>query len=646
MPQSLKAGEMTTIALYRFRCRWFALMTVVGLMSHVEQAVAQASDAALEHCRETVRRPFVQNCVKTGQGDRETCRELVRPQVRECVQKAAGAAKGGEARGAGASGGKTGQTAQGSPALPFIGRARGLVEQGKFQAAVSELDQAIKLDPNFAQAFAWRGRAYNLLGLYPQALSDLNEALEIDQKNILALLNRGYVRYALKDNGGGLADLNTVTELDPSNPGAFASRALIYSDMGEQDRALTELSKSAQLGPNYAPAYGNLGFVDNKLQQYDKAIVDYTKALKISPYIANYLSGRGFAYFKLGEQNLALADLNAALGINPKSSRGLAIRGRIYLDQGKYDAAIRDFSDVLSFEPRNVVALVQRARAYELSRNLDGARADFQAALDILPAHGVAAAGRERIEAKIAAASGSRRSVADHAGVRVALVIGNSHYKAVGLLANPERDAKLIADTLGRSGFEKVHLMIDATRGGLAGALQSFAAEAANADWAVIYYAGHGLEVDGSNYVVPVDVNYQSDADVPTQSIALDQILNSVSSASKLRLVILDACRDNPFAATLSRGEASAVGRGLARIEPESGTLVAFATKHGHFATDGKGANSPFATALVDRMPTPGLEINQLFRLVHDDVYASTDREQEPFTYGQLSAAGLYFRAP
>jgi uncharacterized caspase-like protein len=188
-------------------------------------------------------------------------------------------------------------------------------------------------------------------------------------------------------------------------------------------------------------------------------------------------------------------------------------------------------------------------------------------------------------------------------------------------------------------------LMIDATRDGLADALKSFTAEAANADWAVIYFAGHGIEVDGNNYVVPVDVKYENDADIPTESIALDQILNSVGAASKLRLVILDACRDNPFVAELTRGETSAVGRGLARIEPESGTLVAFATKHGHYATDGAGANSPFAAALVDRMPTAGLEINQLFRLVHDDVYASTNKEQEPFTYGQLSAQEFYFKA-
>ena len=114
--------------------------------------------------------------------------------------------------------------------------------------------------------------------------------------------------------------------------------------------------------------------------------------------------------------------------------------------------------------------------------------------------------------------------------------------------------------------------------------------------------------------------------------------------AGKLRLVILDACRENPFVTDMKRTDSASVGRGLARLEPESGTLVAFATKHGRTATDGAGENSPFAAALVRRMLTPGLEVNQIFRLVHDEVLAATDKQQEPFTYGQLPAQQFYFK--
>lgn len=130
------------------------------------------------------------------------------------------------------------------------------------------------------------------------------------------------------------------------------------------------------------------------------------------------------------------------------------------------------------------------------------------------------------------------------------------------------------------------------------------------------------------------------------ESVALDQVLNAVAGAARMRLVIRDACRENPFVADKKKGEASNAGRGLARIKPKSGTLVAFATKHGHLASDGGGENSPFAASLAKRIETPGIEINRLFRLVHDDVYNGTDMKQEPFTYGQLSAQEFYFKAP
>ena len=226
----------------------------------------------------------------------------------------------------------------------------------------------------------------------------------------------------------------------------------------------------------------------------------------------------------------------------------------------------------------------------------------------------------------------------------MALVVGNSKYKTFDALANPERDAKLIASTLERSGFRSVQLLLDAGRDELAAALKTYAKEAANADWAVIYFAGHGIELDGSNYLVPVDAKYENDADIPAESVALDQALNAVHGAARMRLVILDACRENPFGGE-KKGEASNIGRGLARIEPESGTLVAFATKHGHLASDGGADNSPFASSLATRINSPGIEISRLFRLVHDDVLAKTGKKQQPFTYGQLSAEEFYFRS-
>ncbi|WP_233383614.1 caspase family protein [Methylobacterium sp. C25] len=230
------------------------------------------------------------------------------------------------------------------------------------------------------------------------------------------------------------------------------------------------------------------------------------------------------------------------------------------------------------------------------------------------------------------------------AETRVALVIGNSGYRAVPALPNPRRDAGRIAASLRSAGFQSVTVVDDGSRADLIAALNRFSDAAERADWAIVYYAGHGIEIGGANYLIPVDARLKSDRDITDEAIPLDRVLQAIESAHKLRVVILDACRDNPFASSMRRTIATrSVGRGLAQVEPEGGTLVAFAAKHGQTALDGDGENSPFAEALARRLVTPGVEINKLFRLVRDDVMASTGRRQEPFVYGSLPGEDFYF---
>jgi hypothetical protein len=232
-------------------------------------------------------------------------------------------------------------------------------------------------------------------------------------------------------------------------------------------------------------------------------------------------------------------------------------------------------------------------------------------------------------------------------GNRIALVIGNSAYKNVPALTNPARDADTIASALRGVGFKTVQLRSDLTREKLTDTLHSFAAEADKADWAVVYFAGHGLEVNGTNYLVPVDARLAIDRDVEFEAVPLDRVMSAVSGAKRLRLVLLDACRDNPFANQMRRSVATrSIGRGLTNVEPEAGTLVVYAAKHGQVAIDGDGDNSPFVAALTKRMQTPGLEVRRLFDHVRDDVLEMTNRAQQPFSYGSLPGSeDYYFRA-
>ena len=233
------------------------------------------------------------------------------------------------------------------------------------------------------------------------------------------------------------------------------------------------------------------------------------------------------------------------------------------------------------------------------------------------------------------------------AETRVALVIGNSGYGGVAALSNPKGDAALIAQTLGSEGFE-VTLVQDATRAAMLNGLRSFSDEADRADWAVVYYAGHGIEVGGINYLLPTDAELREDRDVQDEAISLNRVLDAVANARKLRLVILDACRTNPFAVTMKRSiSARAVDRGLAPAEPPAGILVVYAAAAGQVAEDGGGDHSPFTAALARRMLEPGLEVSHLFNVVTADVLDATGHRQRPYQYGSNpTREEFYFEPP
>jgi uncharacterized caspase-like protein len=224
------------------------------------------------------------------------------------------------------------------------------------------------------------------------------------------------------------------------------------------------------------------------------------------------------------------------------------------------------------------------------------------------------------------------------AGKRVALVIGMSAYKQVPQLTNPARDADAMTALFKKAGFDAVDNRRDLGISELRRAIRDFSATSQDADVAVVYYAGHGIEVDGANYLVPADARLASDFDIEDETISLDRVLRALDGAKRLKLVILDACRDNPFATSMKRTVASrAIGRGLAKVEPSmSDTLIAFAARAGAVASDGDGQNSPFATALVRNIAEPGLDLRIAFGRVRDEVLKATGNRQEPFVYGSL----------
>jgi tetratricopeptide (TPR) repeat protein len=470
-------------------------------------------------------------------------------------------------------------------------------------------------EPAAARAVAYRNRAdaYFRKSDIERATLDANEAIRLDPNLASAYNTRGHTYLYKSDYDRAIQDYSEAIRLNPKFANFYVNRASAYYAKGDAERTIQDTDEAIRLNPNNSLGYDLRGNAYLQKHEYDRAIQDYDAALRLDPVDTRAYSGRGATYREQGDLAKAMIDLDAAIRLDPNVGRPYYHRGLVFQRNGDTEHAIADLHRALALEKNPAYTLEVRAALAKIAADA------------------------------IAQTSAPPPLIAER---RIALVIGNSAYTAVPALPNPERDAQAIAAVLRSIGFQIVTLEINATHEGLVAALRAFEDEAEKADWAVIYYAGHGIEMGGVNYLVPVDAKLTADRDVQDEAVPLDRVLSAIGEAKKLRLVVLDACRDNPFVQQMRRTVASrSIGVGLASIEPEGGTLVAYAAKHGQTALDGAGQNSPFATALLAHLAQPNVEINKLFRIVRDDVLDATGRRQEPFVYGSLPGQDFYFVA-
>lgn len=222
---------------------------------------------------------------------------------------------------------------------------------------------------------------------------------------------------------------------------------------------------------------------------------------------------------------------------------------------------------------------------------------------------------------------------------KVALIIGNSVYEHTAQLPNAANDATLIAASARSAGFEDVIVGNNLNIDGFRAALREFRSKADGAAVAMVYFAGHGIEGSGKNWLIPTDAKLDSARDLPYESIDLDLVMQSLSGA-QVRIAVLDACRNNPFGRTWRSGT-RAVTRGLIGVEADD-VLVIYAAAPGQTASDGDGQNSPFATSLAQRLPEPDVPVQLLGGLVRDDVLTITDGEQRPFISASITGTPVY----
>jgi tetratricopeptide (TPR) repeat protein len=502
----------------------------------------------------------------------------------------------------------------------------------------------------------------------------------------------------LGDLDGAIADDTMAIKLDPKTPMYRGNRAIAYEEKGDRVNALADFNFEVAASPKSAPAIANRGLFFLNIGEMALAIADFTTAIKLDANFSKAYANRAEAYRQKGDLDAALADLGQAIRINPRDPLNYARRADTLRYRGDFKGAIAEDDRALAVDPDYVPAFTGRGLSSERLGDVTQAKAEFSRAIaskSYLANLDYSKSALETARARLAALEtgapppqippAPRKAEKENAiptpvaappvvpaqlqqsttasqGRRIALVIGNSDYRNVIKLINAKKDAELIAASLRNIGFASVTNVIDASRAKLLDALHAFAEDTKTADWAVVYYAGHGVEVGGTNYLIPIDAKIATGRDLASQGVAASETIAAEAGAKRLKLVVLDACRDNPFpspdqpppsvvasaappASDAARSLARTLtqSRGLAAIKADTGTLIVFAAKEGQAALDGDGDDSPFAVAIAQRIATPGVEINKLFRLVRDDVMEATAGRQEPYTYGSLPGREDFF---
>lgn len=471
---------------------------------------------------------------------------------------------------------------------------------------------------------------------YVHAIEVLSTALDLDPEYVVPLNLRGLAYERSGQEDLAMADYNLALQKRPAYGVPYNNRGVIHARRGALQSALDDFSMSIKYTPKFLLAWTNRARVRTLMKDFQGALADFAAAEKIDPAAPQIAGNRCITYGMMGRYAQALADCSRLIERQPRNVFAINNRADVNMMKGDLDAALKDYNTAIQINPNNVRAHSGRGQIYERRKDLAQARADYRAAAYSLTRFDEADVARVRaIAQERLAALTPQQPPAPSSGRRIALVIGNGAYRNAQALPNPPRDSKLIAGVLRDLGFQTVMDTKDLSRDQFFQTLQAFAEEAEKADWAVVYYAGHGFEIGGVNYLVPVDARLTADKDAETEAVALEQVIAAVGAARKVRLVVLDACRDNPFAPAMQRTlSLKLVEKGFSNIEPGAGFMVVYAAKHGQTALDGDGSvNSPFATALAREIKQPRIEIRKLFD-IRDDVWAATKHAQQPFTYG------------
>jgi Flp pilus assembly protein TadD len=517
-----------------------------------------------------------------------------------------------------------------------------------------------------------RGGAYQSIGTssdHYRAIDDFTAAIHLDAKLPFAFINRGISWAMVGAYDRAIDDFAQALRIDPKNARAYNNRGGAYRDRGEFDRALADFNKAIALDPKLGDALFNRGTVFLQKEDYNRAIADYTAVIRQSPRDILALAVRGRAWSGKDDLGRAKADYEAALAVPAEDERSRAVQEavrellRALLDRR---AAIEEEAQRSKQAPLEKAAQEKQAALEKQIAQQKQAALEKQAAAERKQAAQKQAAlekeatAEKKAAEKQAALQKSAPSAAKPELIdtpqrtdRIALVIGNAAYlPSLGALTNPSNDANDVAKALQQLGFV-VWQRIDLGHVEMKEVLTRFALAARDVETAVVFFAGHGFQYGGTNYLAPIDAPITDDSSIANH-VSLDWMMGSLKAERGFRILIIDACRNNLAVEQAASREVPDtrsifVKRGLSPVTITTtwtggGMLVAFATLPGDVAADGAGRNSPFTHALVKHLPTPGLELRHLFVRVRADVVLVTSNTQIPQVSDALNGEYVFRR--